>query len=173
MPLALITAAAAGEVRNLSNTLAASGSLAVVTIPAEITLVACSSAGRGPSNSAPGTDTISLISWMAELGLAACHDFGTGRGRRLGIQDRLGFDLFSDTQAIENLLEMDSAPSADCWVGIDDRSGGQERALEGFDRGDVRLRRPGANCHANTDAGEGQCAAAGDLALLEEVPDVA
>ena len=64
MPLALMTAAAAGEVRNLSNTLAASGSLAVVTIPAEITLVVCSSAGRGPSNSAPGTDTISLISWM-------------------------------------------------------------------------------------------------------------
>jgi hypothetical protein len=44
MPLALMTAAAAGEVRNLSNTLAASDSLAVVTIPAEITLVACSSA---------------------------------------------------------------------------------------------------------------------------------
>jgi hypothetical protein len=64
MPLALMTAAAAGEVRNLSNTLAASGSLAVVTIPAEITLVVCSSAGRGPSSSAPGTDTISLISWM-------------------------------------------------------------------------------------------------------------
>src|SRR5580693_7010719 len=54
----------------------------------------------------------------AELGLAACHDFGTGRSRRPGIQDRLGFDLFSDTQAIENLLEMDSARSTDCWVGM-------------------------------------------------------
>ena len=64
MPVALMTAAAAGEVRNLNNALAASGSLAVVTIPAEITFMACSSAGRGPSSSAPGTDTISLISWM-------------------------------------------------------------------------------------------------------------
>jgi hypothetical protein len=49
------------EVRNFNNTVAASGSLAVVTIPAEITFMACSSAGRGPSSSAPGTDTISLI----------------------------------------------------------------------------------------------------------------
>ena len=64
MPVALMTAAAAGEVKNLNNTLAASGSRAVVTIPAEITFMACSSAGRGPSNSAPGTNTISLISWM-------------------------------------------------------------------------------------------------------------
>ena len=62
MPAALMTAAAAGEVRNLNKTLAASGSVAVVTIPAEITFMACSSAGSGPSNSAPGTNTISLIS---------------------------------------------------------------------------------------------------------------
>lgn len=57
-----MTDAAAGEVGNLNKTLAVSGSLAVATIPAEITVMACSSAGRGPSNSAPGTDTISLIS---------------------------------------------------------------------------------------------------------------
>ena len=40
MPAILMTAAAADEVRNLNNTLAASGSLAVVTIPAEITFMA-------------------------------------------------------------------------------------------------------------------------------------
>jgi hypothetical protein len=39
MPAALMTGAAAGEVKNLSNTLAASGSLPVVTIPAEITVI--------------------------------------------------------------------------------------------------------------------------------------
>jgi hypothetical protein len=103
-----------------------------------------------------------------ELGFAACHDFGIGRGRRPGIQDRLGFDLFGDTQAIENLLEMDAARSADRWVGIDDRSGGEERALEGFDRSDVRLRRSRANRNANTNAGEGQFAIGRDLALLDE-----
>jgi hypothetical protein len=67
MPVALMTAAAGGEVRNFNNTVAASGPLAVVTIPAEITFMACSSAGRGPSSSALGTDTISLISWMPSL----------------------------------------------------------------------------------------------------------
>jgi hypothetical protein len=93
------------------------------------------------------------------------------RGRRSGVQDRLGFDLFGDTQAIENLLKMDAARSADRRVGINDRSGGQERALEGFDRGDVRLLRSHANRHTNTDAGEGQLAVGHDLALLDEVPD--
>ena len=39
MPVAFMTAAAAGEVRNLNNALAASGSLVVVTIPAEITVM--------------------------------------------------------------------------------------------------------------------------------------
>src|SRR5207244_1555155 len=64
MPAALMTPAAAGEVRNLNNVLAASGSLALVTIPAETTLIDCNSAGNGPSRSAPCTCTISLISWM-------------------------------------------------------------------------------------------------------------
>ena len=64
MPVALMTAAAPGEARNLNNTMAASSSLAVVTIPAEIAFVACRSTGRGPSSLAPGTNTISLISWM-------------------------------------------------------------------------------------------------------------
>ena len=40
MPAALMTAVAAGEVRNLNKSLAASGSVAVVTIPAEITFMA-------------------------------------------------------------------------------------------------------------------------------------
>ena len=64
MPAALMAAAAAGEVRNLNNALAASGSGAIVTIPARIVVMACRSPGRGPSSSAPGTDMISLISWM-------------------------------------------------------------------------------------------------------------
>jgi hypothetical protein len=64
MPAALMAAAAAGEVRNLNNALAASGSRAVLTIPAKITVMACRSLGKGPSSSAPGTDMISLISWM-------------------------------------------------------------------------------------------------------------
>jgi hypothetical protein len=37
----------------------------------------------------------------AKFGFAACDDFGIGRGRRPGVYDRLGFDLFGDTQAIE------------------------------------------------------------------------
>ena len=64
MPVALMTAAAAGEVRNLNSIFAALGSLAVETIPAEITVMACNSAGSGPSSSAPWTNTISLISWI-------------------------------------------------------------------------------------------------------------
>src|SRR5207237_325726 len=64
MPAALMAAAAAGEVRNFNNAFAASGSGAVLRIPAKIAVMACRSPGRGPSSSAPGTDTISLISWM-------------------------------------------------------------------------------------------------------------
>ena len=64
MPVALMTDAAAGEVRNLNSALAASASRALMTIPAESTVMAWSSAGRGPTSSAPGTDTISLINWM-------------------------------------------------------------------------------------------------------------
>jgi len=86
------------------------------------------------------------------------------------VQDRLGFDLFDDTQAIKNLLEIDAARSADCRVGIRDRSGGQECAFKGF-RGDVRLRRSRANRNAATDAGDGHLAARRDLALFREVLD--
>jgi hypothetical protein len=45
MPAALMAAAASGEVRDLNNALVASGLRAVVTIPAQISFMACS-AGR-------------------------------------------------------------------------------------------------------------------------------
>lgn len=74
MSAALMSAAPAGEVRNLNNTLAASGSVAVV-----ITHGHGLQLGRQRSERLGAGDAYDFADQLdAELGLAARHDFGTG-----------------------------------------------------------------------------------------------
>jgi len=171
MPAALMTAAAAGEVRNLNNVLAASGSLALVTIPAETTLIDCNSAGNGPSRSAPCTCTISLISWMPSSASprATISALGVVAARAFRID--LAFDLPGLCQDGRALFsKWIAARSAYRRVGIDDRFGFKQRALEGIDRADVGLCSPCAYRHANADAGKNLRAPGCDLALFERAP---
>jgi hypothetical protein len=53
-PLFAKMGAAAGEARNAINAFAATGSLAAVAIPAENTVIFCTSGGNCPTKSAPG-----------------------------------------------------------------------------------------------------------------------
>jgi hypothetical protein len=48
-PLFVMTGAAAGDIKNLMSALAASGSFALVAIPAENTVTFCTSGGSGPT----------------------------------------------------------------------------------------------------------------------------
>ncbi len=56
-----IAGAPSEEARNAISVFAAAGSLAPVAIPAENTVIFCSSAGSGPTKSTPATGSNSLI----------------------------------------------------------------------------------------------------------------
>ena len=60
MPLLTISPRAAGEPRNLISALPASGSFETLAMPAENTVIFCSSSGSGPTMSMPSTGFNSL-----------------------------------------------------------------------------------------------------------------
>src|SRR6185437_5094817 len=83
------------------------------------------------------------------------HDVGFAAGDEVGgmpafFEFRLRPDLAGDTEALEQFVDIDAAGAAAGRIDIGDRLGRQQRALEGVDRGDVRLGR--AFAHADPDA---------------------
>ena len=90
----------------------------------------------------------------AELGLAVCNqDSNLCGGFGVG-EDRLRFHLVGDSQALEHLGEMNAARAAARRIDIGDRLRGEQRALQGVWRRDVRLGRALANGYAEAGAGE-------------------
>jgi hypothetical protein len=107
MPVALITAAASDDPKNLMNSLAADCSFASDPIPIANTVVSCRSAGRGPTrlDAFHRNDFADLLD--RKLDLAPGDELGIEA--HAVVQFRLSLHFLGDPQAFQHLCEVDTA----------------------------------------------------------------
>jgi hypothetical protein len=69
-----------------------------------------------------------------DISLATCDQLGA---QAAVIQDRLGLELVSYSQPVDDLGEVNAAPAADGRIGIDDRSCRKQHAFDRLNRADI------------------------------------